>query len=406
MTTTPPDTSQPQGPSPDSGPRVGWDDIRDLARIRRSRADRRVAGVAGGLGRHLDIDPVILRVAFVVLTFFGGVGLLLYVALWLLLPEDGSDWAKIKLDRRSRSVALIIVGALSLLLLYSHGWWGGNGGLLFLCLVVVLAAVVISTQLPRRGSPPHVTDGSAAAPASDATTEPADTTGTTTVTVPGPGYPPPSYAVPEQPRPVNPRKRGPILFWFFLAVTAVALGVLGIADLAGADVAPSAYPATALGLSAAFLLIGSFYGRAGGIILVGLLAGATTVGTTIADKWDPHSTTVRPTTSAEVRSEYTMDVGELRLDLTDVVDPRQLDGRTIHLTGNVGHLEVRVPAGVSVVSNNDVTGIGGINAFGQDGGGIDTTVQAVHTAGLNAPHLTIDTDLHVGGIDVHVGRDY
>ena len=91
MTTTPPDTGQPQGPAPDSGPRVGWDDIRDLARIRRSRANRRVAGVAGGLGRHLDIDPVILRVAFVVLTFFGGVGLLLYVALWLLLPEDGSD---------------------------------------------------------------------------------------------------------------------------------------------------------------------------------------------------------------------------------------------------------------------------------------------------------------------------
>ena len=34
MTTTPPDTSPPQGPAPDSGPRVGWDDIRDLARLR------------------------------------------------------------------------------------------------------------------------------------------------------------------------------------------------------------------------------------------------------------------------------------------------------------------------------------------------------------------------------------
>src|SRR6185436_14927780 len=124
MTTTPPDTSPPQGPAPDSGPRVGWDDIRDLARIRRSRSDRKVAGVAGGLGRHLDIDPVILRVAFVVLTFFGGVGLLLYVALWLLLPDDGKDWAKIKLDRRSRTVALVMVGILALVLLFSHGWWG------------------------------------------------------------------------------------------------------------------------------------------------------------------------------------------------------------------------------------------------------------------------------------------
>src|ERR1044072_3988853 len=99
MTTTPPDTSQQPGPAPDSGPRVGWDDIRDIARLRRSRPGLRVAGVAGGLGRHLDIDPVILRVEFVVLTFFGGVGLLLYIALWLLLPEDGRDWAKLKLGR-------------------------------------------------------------------------------------------------------------------------------------------------------------------------------------------------------------------------------------------------------------------------------------------------------------------
>src|SRR5215470_12317309 len=157
MTTTPPDTSPQgpaQGPAPDSGPRVGWDDIRDLARIRRSKADRRVAGVAGGLGRHLDIDPVILRVAFVVLTFFGGVGLLLYIALWLLLPEDGSDWAKIKLDRRSRTVALVLVGALAVLLLVSNGWWG-DGGLFFVSLVVVVAAL-LATLLPRRGEPPHV----------------------------------------------------------------------------------------------------------------------------------------------------------------------------------------------------------------------------------------------------------
>jgi hypothetical protein len=212
--------------------------------------------------------------------------------------------------------------------------------------------------------------------------------------------------VPEQPRPVNPRKKGPILFWFALAVMAVALGALGIADLAGAEVAPSAYPATVLGLSAVFLLIGSFFGRAGGIILVGLIAAATTVGTTIADKWDPHSTTVIPATASAVMPEYTMDVGEIRLDLTDVRDPEALDGRTIHVTGNVGHIEVRVPASVTVVSNNEVTGIGGINAFGRDGGGIDTSVTAVHSGGVGAPQLTIDTDLHVGGIDVHVGKDY
>jgi phage shock protein PspC (stress-responsive transcriptional regulator) len=400
MTTTPPDTSQPQGPSPDSGPRVGWDDIRDLARIRRSRSDRKVAGVAGGLGRHLDIDPVILRVAFVVLTFFGGVGLLLYVALWLLLPEDGSDWAKVKLDRRSRSVALVIVGALALLLLVQHGWWGG-GGWLFVCLVVVAAAVVISTQLPHRGDtrpPPSPPAGDPAADVHPVTGEPA---APTTATYPATGHPPPSYAVSEQPRPVNPRKKGPILFWFALAVIAVALGALGVADLAGADVAPSAYPATALGVTALFLLIGSFYGRAGGLVLVGLLAAATTVGTTIADRWDPHTTSYVPVDSSQVRDSYTMDVGEVVLDLSDVTDPEALDGREITVHGNLGHLDIRVPSNMTVVANTHVSGIGGINAFGRDGGGIDTELDAVHSGGPGAPRLTIDVELHVGGIDVH-----
>ena len=100
MSTTPPETQPPPTPGPDSGPRVGWDDIRDLGRIRRTTGDRRVAGVAGGLARHLDIDPLIVRVAFVVLTFFGGAGLLLYVALLAAAARGGQ-----RLGPRWRSTA-------------------------------------------------------------------------------------------------------------------------------------------------------------------------------------------------------------------------------------------------------------------------------------------------------------
>lgn len=394
MSTTPPDTSQHPGPAPDSGPRVGWDDIRDLARIRRSRSDRKVAGVAGGLGRHLDIDPVILRVAFVVLTFFGGVGLLLYVALWLLLPEDGQDWAKVKLDRRSRTVALVMVGVLALLLLASNGWWG-NGALFFVCLVVVAIAAVIATQLPSRGQPPHVSYAppTPSAP-SDQVTDPA------TATYPAAGYPPLSYAVPEQPRPVNPRKKGPILFWLALATMVVAMGVLGIADLAGADVAASAYPATALGLSAVFLLVGAFFGRAGGIILVGLLAYGVTAGLTIADRWDLERTVVRPTNAAEVQNSYRMDSGELVVDLGRL-SPADLDGREIHVSGDIGHLDIRVPQGISVDARLDIDGPGGMNAFGQDEGGLGHEMDAYHYAGPDAPTMTIDAQLDIGGIDLH-----
>jgi phage shock protein PspC (stress-responsive transcriptional regulator) len=342
--------------------------------------------VAGGLGRHLDIDPLILRVAFVVLTFFGGVGLLLYVALWLLLPEDGSDWAKIKLDRRSRAVALVLVGALALLLLFSHGWWGGGGGFFFLCLVVVAAAVVISTQLPHRGDRRDVTPPGTAAPGSTA--------------VPAPPHAPPSYAVPEQPRPVNPRKRGPVLFWFAIAVMAVALGALGIADAAGADVAASAYPATALGLSALFLLVGAFFGRAGGIILVGLLAYGVTAGLTIADRWDLQRTVVRPTNAAAVQDRYQMDSGELVVDLGRL-SPAALDGREIHVTGDVGHLDIRVPQGINVDAHLDIDGPGGMNVFGQDEGGFGHEMNTYHYAGPDAPTMTIDAKLDIGGIDLH-----
>jgi phage shock protein PspC (stress-responsive transcriptional regulator) len=58
-------------------------------RLERSRSDRVVAGVCGGLGDYFDVDPVIFRVAFVVLAFVGGAGFLLYPAAWLLLPDEG-----------------------------------------------------------------------------------------------------------------------------------------------------------------------------------------------------------------------------------------------------------------------------------------------------------------------------
>src|SRR5207302_9052546 len=59
--------------------------------LQRERLSRMIAGVCGGLGRHLDIDPVIFRILFVVLTFFGGLGLLVYAAAWLFIPREGEQ---------------------------------------------------------------------------------------------------------------------------------------------------------------------------------------------------------------------------------------------------------------------------------------------------------------------------
>lgn len=56
-------------------------------RLYRSRSDRVIAGVCGGLGEYLRIDPVWVRLAFVLLLFAQGIGLIAYLALWLLVPE-------------------------------------------------------------------------------------------------------------------------------------------------------------------------------------------------------------------------------------------------------------------------------------------------------------------------------
>ena len=62
-----------------------------FVRLKLSREDRKIAGVCGGLGELCGVDPVFFRVAFVVLAFCGGFGLLLYVLLWLLLPSASPD---------------------------------------------------------------------------------------------------------------------------------------------------------------------------------------------------------------------------------------------------------------------------------------------------------------------------
>jgi phage shock protein PspC (stress-responsive transcriptional regulator) len=50
-----------------------------------------IAGVAGGMAEYFDIEVTIVRLAFVVLVFLGGLGVPLYIAGWLLIPEAGSD---------------------------------------------------------------------------------------------------------------------------------------------------------------------------------------------------------------------------------------------------------------------------------------------------------------------------
>ena len=64
---------------------------RPVRRLYLSNTDRKIAGVCGGLGEWLQLDPVFFRVAFVLLAFVCGLGVLAYLVLWLLIPRRGGQ---------------------------------------------------------------------------------------------------------------------------------------------------------------------------------------------------------------------------------------------------------------------------------------------------------------------------
>lgn len=60
-------------------------------KLRRSETDRVLAGVAGGLGKYLELDPTLIRILFILMAVFGGSGILIYLVLWLVIPSESDD---------------------------------------------------------------------------------------------------------------------------------------------------------------------------------------------------------------------------------------------------------------------------------------------------------------------------
>ena len=113
-----------------------------------------IAGVCGGLGRYLGVDPVLLRIAFVVLAIAGGGGFLLYIVSWILIPEErggeplGSTRpSSYDTTRLIVGGALIAIGTILLLNLsiprFGKFFWP-------LALIAVGVAIVIQASASRR----------------------------------------------------------------------------------------------------------------------------------------------------------------------------------------------------------------------------------------------------------------
>ena len=86
-TTTTTDNPTPEAERPEPPPAAEYPgDV-----LRRGGPHRMLAGVAVGLADYFDIDPTLVRVGFVALSFLGGLAVPLYLAGWLLIPEEGAE---------------------------------------------------------------------------------------------------------------------------------------------------------------------------------------------------------------------------------------------------------------------------------------------------------------------------
>ena len=130
-----------------------------------------VAGVAAGFGRRYGVDPVLIRVAFVVSTVFGGAGIVLYLAAWLLLPAIDRD-SRPQSPTKTTVLVVALVIALSTMGPFGVGL-GGSGVVSFALMVAGWWLLYMrQPEPPTDGSYPLMADGGIAATGYPGTTFP------------------------------------------------------------------------------------------------------------------------------------------------------------------------------------------------------------------------------------------
>ncbi|WP_340558730.1 PspC domain-containing protein [Streptomyces sp. GSL17-111] len=394
----------------------------------RSRKSKVVAGVCGGVARHYDVDPVILRVPLAVLSVIGGLGLLLYGFAWLLLPLEGEDEneARRLLSGRVEGTglaAVLLTLAGSGLMLASLG--GDQSGVSFSLLVLLALAAGLYwsqrrrqegaadaeagpepvSQVPPEAQAPPVPhapswwrepltkDPQAAGtgylwgPADAVPQKPADGAPAPPV-APGGGHGRPGQgAWPARPVPTAPERRGRRLGWAVVPAAFVAgwIGVVATWDGGSLSTTLVTGLSCALAVLALGLVVSAFAGRTGGgtvlvaVMTAGLLAGAAALPEDLSPSWS--RTRWEPAAVADVRPSYDLGSGEGVLDLTGI-DLAEDETVRSALTADVGEVRIVVPENARLVLDLDIS-LGGYRVPGTtpygdglEGGGVsvDETV--------------------------------
>jgi phage shock protein PspC (stress-responsive transcriptional regulator) len=354
--------------------------------LHRSRSNRVVAGVARGIADRFGVAPWVVRAGFIVLVFAAGVGALLYLAGWLLIPEEGTDRSVLGISSPTDTSLVLGVALIGIGLAVLLGWMGIVRGDLVVGAALVVCGVLLYRWNPSRpdadvGQTADVypTDGPSIAERQ-------------------PALPPPP------PPPPKPRKPPSMLGRLTVAVGLVAIGVVALLDVTGV-LAPTAlhYLGIGLGVIAVGLLVGSFWGRARWLVIPGLLVLPLLLAARFSQvTWDYTATNqvIRPLEVDDLLPEYRIDTGSLLLDLGAL----DLDGAEVAVEVSVGagELIVQLPEEAAVAAV--VTAQAGeIEVLGQHASGLDIR-RAVSYAG-DEGSINLDASVGIGTAEVRLGRE-
>lgn len=374
--------------------------LRDMwdTRPARPREGRQLAGVAAAIARRYDIDPVLVRIALAVSAFYG-VGIVLYLVGWLVLPDAGGDGWNLP-----RPVALIWIAVLGVI--GAGTLFAADGGIALPTVAALgLLFLLHRSRGQRRPVAPEAERAMVslvkqpAAPAWDPL-----------------GAAPFAWDLPEpSPAPPPPAVRRPPVTAVTLALALLAGGVTALIQLAFGVLTPSSMPVlfgvvlAVLGLG---LVVGSFVPAGRGLIPAAILVGTLTWATVAAplENWPtggPGEFRVAPTTAAQLLPAYTASAGEFDLDLTGLDLGTGTAPVATSIEVGAGDVQIRVPADADVTFTGSV-GLGHVGyATGQESTGPDARVAIVDDLGADGVAsgrpLEITVTANVGNVEVRRG---